>query len=427
VNELARGKTLRVADLFCGAGGTSAGLYRTAERLGLGVELLAINHWETAVETHAQNHPGANHLCASLDQVDPSKVVPDGKLDLLLASPECVHFSNARGDKPCNDQSRASAWHVLHWAERLRVESILLENVREFASWGPLGRDGRPVKSRRGETFAAWLAALRSLGYQVEYRLLNAADYGGATTRTRLFVMATRQHRGPRWPRPTHEKLSKEGLCAGDLLPWRPARTVIDWALPSESIFGRKRPLAEKTLARIEEGLRRFCGLTLEPFVLQQQGGGVARAVSQPLPTVATKGAISLVEPFLVPRYGEREGQRPRTHSLGAPMPTIPATCQHGLVEPFLVRYHGNGGAESVDRPLPTITTRDRFGLVQPMHLDIRLRMLQPHELAAAMSFPPGYRFAGTRSEVVKQIGNAVEVNTAAALCEAALGCREAT
>jgi DNA (cytosine-5)-methyltransferase 1 len=108
-------------------------------------------------------------------------------------------------------------------------------------------------------------------------------------------------------------------------------------------------------------------------------------------------------------------------------MPTIPATCQHGLVEPFLVRYHGNGGAESVDRPLPTITTRDRFGLVQPMHLDIRLRMLQPHELAAAMSFPPGYRFAGTRSEVVKQIGNAVEVNTAAALCEAALGCREAT
>ena len=505
---------------------------QAAAARGIGVELLAINHWETAVETHAKNHPAANHLCANLESVDPSKVVPGGKLDLLLASPECVHHSNARGGRPMSDQSRASAWHVLHWAERLRVESIVVENVREFMTWGPLGANGRPLKSRKGDTFAAWINALQSLGYRVEWRILNAADFGAATTRRRLFIVATRKHGGPRWPTPTHGK-AVDGLFAGDLAPWRAAREIIDWTIPSGSIFDRARPLAPNTLARIEEGLRRFGGAAaepflvllrgtqdgqirgsarptsdpvptitaggghcalVEPFLLSQQSGGAPRATTEPTQTIATKGAIGLVEPFLVPFYGERLGQAPRSHDVDEPVPTIPTDPKFGLCEPYLVEYHGeksgerprvrtigeplttlttenrlglvepfilaplgigrgnapqsvenplgtvlasrggghlvepfvvqyNGesGARPASEPLSTVTTRDRFGLVEARHLDIRFRMLQPAELAAATGFPLDYKFSGNRGEVVRQIGNAVEVNVARALCGAVL------
>lgn len=448
-------RTIYAADLFCGAGGTSTGLVQAAAALGLDIELLAINHDETAVETHAANHPEANHLCASLDRIDPNTAIKRRRLDLLVASPECTHHSSARGGKPRNEQSRASAWHVLHWCERLRVENVLIENVPEFRTWGPLGANGKPLKRRKGETFRAFFRALESLGYRVEMRVLNCADFGDATTRRRLFIVATRGGRRPTWPDASHQESACGDLSGGGLGAWRPARDVIDWRLPSRSIFGRERPLATKTVARIAEGLRRYGGeaiepflLTLthggrivsldrplptitganrgelalcEPFVIGQHGGSVARATSAPLPTVATKGAIQLVQPFIVPRYGERDGQAPRTHSIERPMPTIPATNQHGICEPFLISYYGTGGPKSVDRPLPAVTTKDRFGVVQTTHLDIHLRMLQPHELAAAMSFPAGYRFAGTKTAVVKQIGNAVPVRTARALCDAAL------
>jgi DNA (cytosine-5)-methyltransferase 1 len=536
-----RKRTIYAADLFAGAGGTSTGLMSACARMGLDVELLAINHWDTAVETHAKNHPEANHLCASLDTVDPSKVVPRRKLDLLVASPECVHFSTARGGKPMDDQSRASAWHVLHWAERLRVERILIENVREFLTWGPLGANGQPLKSRKGETFTAFVTALESLGYAVEWRILNCADLGDATTRQRLFISAVRGHgrRRPAWPDPTHAKAASADLSGRTLSRWRAAREIIDWGIPGESIFRRKRPLAPTTLRRIEEGLRRFGGAAaepflvllrgtgrdqipstarplnlplpsptaggghaalIEPFLLQQQSGGVPRPTSQPAPTVATDGAISLVEPFLCKvNHGEKDGEkRPggnahRTRSVRDPVPTITATSrgiglvqpfivtpggpdlrggratdeplptvtcrdrmgvvepfivktghkggngayvrkaddplyavttapqEQGVCEPFLVKYHGTGRPAPVDAPAPTLTTKDRLGLVEPVALDIRFRMLQPHELAAAMSFPADYKFAGTKSDVVRQIGNAVPCRTAEALCRAAL------
>ncbi len=160
------------ADLFCGAGGTSTGLLLAAERLGLNVDLMAINHWEVAIATHSANHPHAVHLCESLDGVDPRKVVPGGRLDLLMASPECTHHSKARGGKPRSDQSRASAWHVLRWAEALHVENILIENVEEFKTWCPLGENGQPIERLKGKTYLAFLAALRSLGYHVSVRVL---------------------------------------------------------------------------------------------------------------------------------------------------------------------------------------------------------------------------------------------------------------
>lgn len=449
-------RRVTAADLFCGAGGTSTGLAQAAGEAGLKLDLTAINHWDVAVETHSANHPGARHLCESLDSVDPRKLFAGMRLDLLLASPECTNHSIARGGKPAEDQSRATAWHVVRWAEALRPRCILVENVREFADWGPLGEDGRPLKKRKGDTFRAWIQALESLNYRVQYRRLNAADYGAATSRTRLFVVARRGKSGGAgdpFPEQTHARDPAPTLF-GDQAPWRAAREVIDWGLKGSSIFDRKRPLSANTLRRIEAGLRKFGGDKAEPFLAMLYGTGKSRSIDEPLPTItaqgghvalaepfgvqlthggrvvdlnallptittAKRGEVALVEPFLVPtNYGEREGQNPRCHSTAAPLPTIVGSGTHALVEPFLVPYYGTGGADPCGEPLRTLTTRDRLGLAEPTrHFDILFRMLQPHELSLGMGFPAGYRFSGNRGEVVKQIGNAVEVNIARRLC----------
>lgn len=435
---------IMAADLFCGAGGSSTGLVRAVRERRRQVNLLAINHWRTAVDTHTRNHPWARHLCADLSTVDPSKAIPGGFLDILIASPECTHHSVARGGKPCSDQSRASAWHVLHWVERLRVEAVLIENVREFEGWGPLGDDGRPDKARKGETFKAFVSALKSLGYFVDWRVLNAADFGDATCRRRLFIQASRK-RPPIWPEATH---------AGK---WRAAREVIDWNMKGESIFRRKRPLAPRTLDRIEAGLRKFGGEPFiavlrgthpsqsgawaksvedplgtisaggihaglcEPFIIPMEHSGAQRLrpVSEPLPTITTAkgGAFGLCHPFVM-QVAHTGSDHTRVRSVDDPLPTIPAghRGEIAVCEPFLTKYYGTAKARPVDIPLDTITAKDRFALVEPAGMDIRFRMLQPKELAAAMGFD-GYEFAGTKTDQVRQIGNAVAVRTAQALC----------
>lgn len=407
---------LRCIDLFAGAGGTSTGLALAAQDLGIGVSLAAVNHWDIAVQTHAQNHPWAEHHCASIDSLDPKRVAR-GKVDLLVASPECTHHSNARGGKPINDQSRAGAWCVVRWVEALQPRVVLVENVREFQTWGPLDLRGRPMKSRTGETFEAWIAALESIGYQTSVRVLNAADFGDATTRRRLFVLAWRGRCAAPWPAASHADYGLTTDLFGSRDPWRTAREVIDWTLVGQSIFTRKKPLAAATMARIVEGLRRFGGKTAEPFLAILRGTGTVRSVDLPLPTITAGGEhLGLVVPFLLQQQSGGVA-RPVTE----PVPTIATAGALSLVEPFLVRYQGTGGPESIRRPVSTITTRDRLGLVEPQALDVRFRMLQPHELAAAMSFPAGYRFAGNKTETIKQIGNAVCVRTARALCRAIL------
>ena len=445
---------ITACDLFWGAGGTSTGLQQACESSGAQLDLTAINHDPMAIETHSANHPGARHLCESLDGVDPRRVCK--RLDLLVASPECTHHSNARGGKPRSDQSRATGWHVVRWAEALSPRAILVENVREMLTGGPLDDRGRPLKRRRGETFQAWLQALRSLGYTVEHRILTAADHGDPTTRRRLFVCAVRGKGVVPWPEPTHTRKPQEDLF-GSLKPWRAAREVIDWNLQGQSIFDRKRPLKDKTLGRIREGLRRFGG---EAFLVPGFGERAdqrprTHGTGEPLPTVAAGGHFGLVEPFVVQFKGTATNQipytsRPVTDPLGTitagggnfelcepfvigqqsgavprpvsePLPTLATRGAIGFVEPFLVRYNGTGGPIPVREPIPTITARDRFGLVDVdgMRLDVRFRMLQPHELAAAMSFPKGYRFVGNRGEVVRQIGNAVDCSQAEANCAA--------
>lgn len=470
---------IRAVDLFCGSGGTSTGLVRACERLGRRIELTAVNHWAVAIETHSANHPWARHEHARIDQLDPRAVAPKGRIDLLVASPECTHFSRARGKAPKNDQSRASGWDVLRWVERLCPRDVILENVTEWEDWGPVNAaTGQPIEGRKGETFRAFVAVLESLGYRVEWRRLNAADYGEATTRERLFLRARRGRQAPVWPMPTHTETPGGMFDLGR--PWRPAREIIDWAYPSPSIFGRRHPLKPKTLARIERGIREFWGEYATPFLVLLRGTSSVRSIEQPVPTLTAGGGhVGLVDPFvvhtthggrthgldrplptvtganrgelalIVPQFGEARalpvgrplgtltttsrgcglveafllsqasGGAPRPVS--SPTPTFVTKGAVSLVEPFLVSYYGNGGASPTRDPVPTVTARDRFGLVEPASLDIRFRMLQPHELAAAMGFPAGYRFAGNRGDQVRQIGNAVCVSVADALVTAAL------
>jgi DNA (cytosine-5)-methyltransferase 1 len=420
------------------------------KELGRKVDVLAINHWNIAIATHMTNHPGFRHMCENLDSVNPKKAIPGGKLDILLAGPECTHHSNARGGKPMLDQSRASAWHVVRWCEALYVQDVVVENVMEFQKWGPLDRKGRRIKEREGETFKAWIAALESLDYRVEWKVLNAADFGDATTRKRLFIRARRGDKAISWPDPSNNAAS-----------WRPARDVIDWSIPGQSIFDRKKPLAPATMARIMVGLKKFGGEKIEPFlivfrnhqdasdidqpiptmttsganfglcepfVLGQQSGSVARSVQNPFPTIATGGAIALIEPFLVEYHGSHKEKKDgdgRTMSVQRPFKTLDTSNRFGLCEPFMVKYYRTGTAYPVSKPMDTITAKDRIGLVVPeingVALDIRFRMLQPHELAEAMGFPKTYKFAGTREAKVRQIGNAWSVRTAKALCKSVL------
>lgn len=517
-------KPLHIADLFCGAGGTSEGAVEAIRALGFEPQLTAINHWDVAIATHTANHPSARHLCTSLDNIDPRKLFKEGELEVLWASPECTHHSVARGGKPINDQSRATAWCVVRWAEALRPAVILVENVPEFETWGAIGTNGRPLKTKRGATFLAWVGALESLGYTVDWRVHCAADYGDPTTRRRLFVQCVRGRRKIVWPNPTHAPKAETDMFGASRKAWVAAREIIDWTAPGQSIFERKRPLSPKTMRRIWAGLEKFglkpfivpqqsnptpksvddplptvvaegsgaklaepfimsaggpeCGarpvsepvgtvLTrdhralVEPYILTMEHGGSVRSIERPIPTItcAKGGAMGVAQPFLV--HAAHGGER-RPRSVQEPLPTVAgnrgdvALCEPSLlpqggggalrpvseptptihcdgavalVEPFLVEYYGTSAAQSVKDPLNTVTTKDRHALVRPVVvidgerylLDIRFRMLQPKELAAAQGFRRDYVFTGNKSDQVKQIGNAVPRRLARALLAAAL------
>lgn len=381
---------IEAADLFCGAGGTSTGIKMAAQRLGLDVRLLAVNHWQVAIATHSANHEESAHLCQAVGSVDPLQAVPSGRLKLLVASPECTHHSNARGGKPRNDQKRADAWELFHWLTELYVENVLIENVREFRDWGPLGANGKPLKSRRGEyyrQFRSWL----EVTYHVEEKILNAADYGDATTRERLFLLCRRpQHKAIVWPEPTHaslqeiEKAARQPRLFGStrkLKPWRAAREIIDWEQPSHSIFLSKedarplkikRPLSHNTLARIFAGLQKYSSL---PFVLPHQhgssGNGNVRDIEKPLPTITgTSSDMFVAEPFIVNLKGENRGDRSVEEPTFA-QTAIPHQC---LIEPFICNMEhstGEGGGHGrfcypLERPLPTVAGKGMFGLIEP-------------------------------------------------------------
>ena len=407
-------KKLNIVDMFCGGGGESTGLISAAHDFNFDVNMSAINHWERAIETHSKNYPFAEHRCENVQHIEPHTLAASKNTDLMWASPGCQHFSTARGGKPRSEDMRSPAWEVLRFAEELRPKRIIIENVPEFRTWGPLDSEGKIIKECKGKTFNAFISGLRSLNYIVDYQVLCAADYGAPTSRRRLFIQAVRKDCGKRilWPQPTNTK-------GGDLLlpGWHTAGEIIDWSIPSQIISQRKKPLAAATLKRIEYGMREFWKEDAVPFIAKLYGTSTAESLDKPLSTISCSGGHHmLITPF-ISAIGQSSAKQ-RNRMLSEPLSTICTKQEHCLVEPMLVQYYGNGHAVSLKEPIPTLTTKDRYALIgtDKYGYELGFRMLQPKELAAATGFPKDYIFTGTKVDVVKQIGNAVPPNFAKAL-----------
>lgn len=303
-----------IVDSFAGGGGASTGI-----ELALGRSPdFAINHDSEALALHAANHPGTVHLSKNIYKVDPIEVVGARKVGLLWASPDCKHFSKAKGGKPVKREIRDLAWTVVLWAKRVRPRVIILENVEEFQTWGPLIETEKgvmPCPVRKGETFNEWIGALRKHGYKVEWRELRACDYGAPTTRKRLFLIARCDGRPIVWPRPTHGALDDKDVRAGRKLSWRTAAEIIDWAEPCPSIFDSSeeimarhgvravRPLAENTMARIAKGVKRYVIDAAKPFVVRTDHSSATTAgvhdPDSPIRTITGAGGLAVVAPFL--------------------------------------------------------------------------------------------------------------------------------
>lgn len=467
-----------IVDSFAGGGGASLGIEMA---LGRGPDV-AINHDAEAIAMHARNHPHARHYREDVWKVDPVEACGGRPVGLMWASPDCKHFSKAKGGKPVEKKVRGLAWVVVRWAAAVRPRVIALENVEEFQTWGPIV-DGRPCPDRRGDTFRRWVGKLRALGYVVEWREMRACDYGAPTSRKRLFVIARCDGEPVVWPRPTHG--------AGRAFPWRTAADCIDWALPCPSIFERARPLADATCRRIARGIVRYVIEAPRPFIapteamiaptLVQTGYGEREGqaprsldLHTPLGTVVSGGQKhALVAAFLAKHYGERatggwnggsslfaptSSVTTRDHHalvtshlvhlkgtcadgkpLEVPMPTVMAGAQHiGEIRSFLTKYYGTGDGQPLTLPLGTVTTRDRFGLVMVDGeayeiADIGMRMLSPRELARAQGFPDRYVLEQgadgkplSKTAQVRMVGNSVCPPMAAAIVRANVGSGDA-
>lgn len=299
-----------IIDSFAGGGGASTGI-----ELALGRSPdVAINHSAAALALHAANHPSTLHLDSNIWDVDPLTVTKGRHVGLLWASPDCKHFSKAKGGAPRDRNIRDLAWVVVRWAEFAKPDVICMENVEEFVTWGPVDSDGQPIKEFAGQTFELWVKRLKKAGYQVRWRELRACDYGGPTIRKRWFLVARRDGRPIVWPKPTHGNPVSAEVRKGKLLPWVGAHTCIDWSLPCPSIFDTGaeimarhglravRPLAKNTLARIARGMRRYVIEAERPFLVNLTHGGRVEDVADPFRTITgAHGPISTVETALPP------------------------------------------------------------------------------------------------------------------------------
>jgi len=355
-----------VVDLFAGGGGASTGI---EQAIGRHVDI-AVNHDPEAVSLHEANHPQTRHFTCDVFEVDPLEVTAGQPVGLLWASPDCKHFSKAKGGKPVSKKIRGLAWVVVEWARAVRPRTIFLENVEEFQTWGPLGEDDRPCPLRKGETFREWKAALEAEGYVVEWRELRANDHGTPTIRKRLYLVARCDGLPIVWPEPTHGKPGTLPVKAKKLQPWRIAAECIDWSIPCPSIFDRKRPLADATLRRVAKGVMRYVVDAAEPFIvpIANWSGDRVNAIGEPLTTVTANpkgGAHALVIPTLVQTgYGERPGQAPRVPGLEKPLGTAVDGQKHALVAAFLAKHYTGVVGSEAGEPIGTVTSVDHHSLV---------------------------------------------------------------
>ena len=326
-----------VVDLFAGGGGASTGI---EQAIGRAVDL-AVNHDHEAISVHTANHPQTRHFCSDVFEVNPLVVTEGQPVGLLWASPDCKHFSKAKGGKPVSKKIRSLAWVVVKWAKLAKPRVICLENVEEFQTWGPLGKDQRPCPQRKGQTFQRWVAQLRNLGYKVEWKELRACDFGAPTIRKRLFLVARRDGLPIVWPKPTHAKPDAKGKVPAGMKPWRTAADCIDWNIPAPSIFARSKPLADATCRRIAKGIMRYVVEAEQPFIVP----GVAGTLIQT-------------------GYGERPGQAPRVPGLDKPLGTVVAGQKHAVVQAFLAKHYTGVVGTELDHPTGTVTTVDHHSIV---------------------------------------------------------------
>jgi DNA (cytosine-5)-methyltransferase 1 len=353
-----------IVDSFAGGGGTSTGI-RWAT--GRGPDI-AINHDSAAIAMHAANHPETKHYCESVWDVDPREATGGMPVGLFWLSPDCKHFSKAKGGKPVEKKIRGLAWIALKWAGTVKPRVIILENVEEFKTWGPLTIEGQPDPKQKGRTFKAFINALRRQGYQVDYRELRACDYGAPTIRKRFFLIARCDGKPIVWPEPTHGDPKSPEVKSGRLKPWRTAAEIIDWSIPCPSIFERRKSLAENTLRRIAKGIQKFVIDNPEPFIVRVNYSGANHhycdSIHKPLHTITAKNGWGIVAPVIKREFGCSIG-----HSLEDPLGTITAggMGKSQLIAPVLVGVGGRAGQSrprSGDEPLATITTKADTALV---------------------------------------------------------------
>lgn len=363
-----------VVDLFAGGGGASTGI-----ELAIGRHVdIAINHDPEAVSLHEANHPQTRHFVSDVFEVDPHAVCGDQPVGLLWASPDCKHFSKAKGGKPVSKKIRSLAWVVVKWAAAVRPRVICLENVEEFQTWGPLGPDNRPCPQRKGQTFQRWKRQLERMGYVVEHRELRACDYGAPTIRKRFFLVARCDGQPIAWPEATHGAPDSLPVRQKKLKAWRTAAECIDWSVTAPSIFERERPLADATCRRIAKGIMRYVVEAAEPFIVrgaapfltEHANASTQRTfpADEPLRTQVAQvkgGHFALVAPTLVQTgYGEREGQAPRALDLGKPLGTVVAGQKHALVQAFLAKHYTGVVGSDLNDPMATVTSVDHHSLV---------------------------------------------------------------
>ena len=368
-----------IVDNFAGGGGASTGIEMAT---GYSVDI-AINHDPEAIKMHKANHPNTKHYCENVWAVDPVKACNGHPVGLAWFSPDCKHFSKAKGGKPKDKNIRGLAWVACRWAGLVRPRVIMLENVEEFKTWGPLNRGHHPIKAKQGKTFEKFVQQLNDLGYTVEFKELIAADYGAPTMRKRFFLIARCDGKPIVWPEPTHAPADSEKVKAGLLEPYVGAYTQIDFSRPCPSIFDTSeeikekygiravRPLASKTLDRIAKGLKKFVLDNPEPFIIQCNHGGERRPndIREPMPTITGKHGYGIVEPYMV-QIGQTGFAKDRSKDVREPLTTIVSKNEHCLIEPMLAPYMGtnttNHPGGNCKDPIHTITTGNQQCLISP-------------------------------------------------------------
>lgn len=368
-----------IVDNFAGGGGASTGIELAT---GYSVDI-AINHDPEAIKMHKANHPNTEHYCENVWAVDPVKACKGHPVALAWFSPDCKHFSKAKGGKPKDKNIRGLAWVACRWAGLVRPRVIMLENVEEFKTWGPLGRRHHPIKAKQGETFQKFVQQLTDLGYEVQFRELIAADYGAPTMRKRFFMIARCDGKPIVWPEPTHAPADSEEVKAGLKKPYVGAYTQIDFSRPCPSIFDTSeeikekygiravRPLAQKTMDRIARGFIKFVLNNPKPFIIQCNHGGERRPndIREPMPTITGKHGYGIVEPYMV-QIGQTGFTKDRSKDVREPLTTIVSKNEHCLIEPTLAPYMGknttNHPGGNCKDPIHTITTGNQQCLISP-------------------------------------------------------------